>query len=213
MKHTKLIAIGTFLLLGISVATAQSLGDYAREVRKNKTEPATATRHFDNDNLPSGGDLSVVGPSGSDPKAAPAADAATSLAATKAEKQKAGEELRSKIDAEKDKVASLSRELDLEQREYRLRAAAFYGDAGNRLRDAAQWDKDDAQYKSDIDSRQKAIDAARQKIDDLQEQARKAGMPEKETDSSNGKNDSKDKDSNQDSSNNTTQNKDDNKDK
>src|SRR5271155_3720269 len=141
MKLTKLIAIVTFLLLAISGATAQSLGDYAREVRKNKTEPTSATRHFDNDNLPSGGDLSVVGPPPSDAKAAPGAKTASSAAAAKAEQDKASDELKKKIDTEKEKIDSLSRELDLEQREYRLRAAAFYGDAGDRLRNAAQWDK------------------------------------------------------------------------
>ena len=38
MKHTKLTAIITLLLLGVSGAAAQSLGDYARAVRKNKAE-------------------------------------------------------------------------------------------------------------------------------------------------------------------------------
>jgi hypothetical protein len=56
----------------------------------------------------------------------------------------------------------------------------MYGDAGNRLRNAAQWDKDDAQYKSDIDGKQKALDAARQGLDEMQEQARKAGIVDKE---------------------------------
>ena len=44
MKHTKLMAIGTLLLLGVSGAAAQSLGDYARAARKKKVEPTTATR-------------------------------------------------------------------------------------------------------------------------------------------------------------------------
>ena len=73
-------------------------------------------------------------------------------------------------------------ELDLDQREHRLRAAAFYGDAGTRLRDSGQYDKDNAQYKSDVDGRQKALDAARQEFDEMQEQARKAGIVEKEKD-------------------------------
>ena len=85
--------------------------------------------------------------------------------------------------AQKDKIAALSHELDLDQREYRLRAASFYGDAGSRLRNAGQWDKEDAQYKSDIDSKQKAIDAAKQQLDNLQEQARKSGMKQQESDS------------------------------
>jgi hypothetical protein len=68
----------------------------------------------------------------------------------------------------------LSRELDVLQREYRLRAAAFYADAGNRLRDAGAWDKEDAQYKQQIAAKQKAVDDAKKQLDDLQEQARKA---------------------------------------
>ena len=39
MKKTKFMAIGTLLLLGGSGAAAQSLGDYARAVRKKKAEP------------------------------------------------------------------------------------------------------------------------------------------------------------------------------
>ena len=62
MKHTKLMAIGTLLLLGASGAAAQSLGDYARAARKKKVEPTAATRHYDNDNLPTNETLSVVGP-------------------------------------------------------------------------------------------------------------------------------------------------------
>jgi hypothetical protein len=51
--NTKKIAIATLLLLGIGgAAAAQSLGDYARAIRKNKPESTAATRHFDNDNLP-----------------------------------------------------------------------------------------------------------------------------------------------------------------
>ena len=63
------------------------------------------------------------------------------------------------------------------QREYRLRAAAFYSDAGNRLRDSKDWDTQDAQYKQQIADKQKSVDDARQKLEDLQEQARKAGVP------------------------------------
>ena len=187
MKHTKLMAIGTLLLLGVSGAAAQSLADYAREARKKKAEPSAASRHYDNDNLPGAGDLSVVGPPASDDKAVQATKPAISAAAANAEHQQAADEFQKKIDQQKEKIDSLSHELDLEQREYRLRAAAFYGDAGDRLRNAGQWDKDDAQYKSDIDSKEKAIDAARQELGDLQEQARKAGVQEKDRDNTDSK--------------------------
>ncbi len=184
MKRTAWIYIG-FLLLGASFASAQSLGDYARTARKNKPQTSAATRHYDNDNLPTTEQLSVVGP-------APSATAnngqsginvaAAEQNAAKMDRQKANDELQKKITAQKEKIDALSHELDLSQREYRLRAAAMYGDAGSRLRNAAQWDKDDAQYKSEAESKQKAIEAARLQLEDLQEQARKAGMKEKESD-------------------------------
>lgn len=174
-----LITMGAAVLLsGILYAQQQSsqpsLGDYARSVKKNKTAPTTAVKQYDNDNLPTDSNLSVVGPA---PSQNPTDANATNADATaKADAEAAKADLQKKMDDEKQKVDSLSRELDLEQREYRLRAAAFYADAGNRLRDSGQWDKDDAQYKADIDTKQKAIAAAKDQLDQLQEQARKAGM-------------------------------------
>jgi hypothetical protein len=179
----KSMAIATLLLLGVGGAAAQSLGDYARAARKHKPEPSSTSRHFDNDNLPTGEGLSVVGPPPADAgnaNSAPVAKAAAVDPAAKPDGQKPADEWKKKLDQQKEKIDSLNRELDLEQREYRLRAAAMYGDAGNRLRNAAQWDKDDAQYKSDVDGKQKALDAARQQFDEMQEQARKAGIVQKE---------------------------------
>jgi len=63
------------------------------------------------------------------------------------------------------------------QREYRLRAAAFYADAGSRLRNQGSWDKEDAQYKQQIAQKQKALDDAKKALDDMKEQGRKAGVP------------------------------------
>jgi len=63
------------------------------------------------------------------------------------------------------------------QREYQVRAAAMYADVGNRLRNSAEWDKQDTQYKQQIGDKQKALEDAKQKLEELQEQARKAGVP------------------------------------
>ena len=183
MKNMKHIAVGTLLLLGISGAAAQSLGDYARAARKHKVEPTTTSRHFDNDNLPTGENLSVVGPPPGDAGAAQAAGNANSTpandrAAAAAERQKTADVWKQKLDQQQEKINSLNHDLDLEQREYRLRAAAMYGDAGSRLRNAAQWDKEDTQYKGDVEGKQKALDAARQELDEMREQARKAGIVE-----------------------------------
>lgn len=197
MKNMKLIAIVGLLLLGVGGAAAQSLGDYARKARKNKPESNTSSRYYDNDNLPTNETLSVVGPpadSANASSAQGAKPAAGNPSAAAAERQKTVDEWKQKMDSQRAKIDGLSRELDLQQREYRLRAAAMYGDAGNRLRNAAQWDKEDAQYKSDVDGKQKAIDAARQELDEMQEQARKAGIVQKEKDNDKDNDSNKDKD-------------------
>jgi hypothetical protein len=199
MKHIKRVAMAALLLLGvvglsISGAAAQSLGDYARTVRKNKPEPSPTTRHFDNDNLPTSENVSVVGPQPTGDASAQATKAAAvdAAAAAAADRKSAADEWKKKLDTQKEKIDALNHELDLQQREYRLRASAYYGDVGTRLRDAAQFDKDDAQYKSDVEQKQKAIAAARQELDEMQEQAHKAGMVEKDKDSD--KDNSKDND-------------------
>jgi hypothetical protein len=199
MKHTKLMAIVTMLLLGVSAAAAQSLGDYARAVRKNKAEPSSTSRHFDNDNLPTNEALSVVGPppgaaANAGQKTA-AVDSAAAAAAVAAARQKTADEWNDKIAKQKAKIDSLNHELDLDQREVRVRAAAWYTDPSISGR-SIQWNKDDAQFRSDIDAKQKALDTARQQLDEMQSQAHKAGVAENPTDKDNNK--SSDKDNNRD---------------
>jgi len=202
-RIAQIILAGTIgILLMVTAAGAQSLGDYAREVRKEKPQKPPAVKHFDNDNLPKDEHLSVVGqapqlPAAGAPDAAAKTDDSTqSTDQSKADQSKpdqkadaqpgkdeaaqrqaANQEWKEKINAQKNQIDLLTRELDVLQREYRIRAAAFYADAGNRLRNAGPWDKQDAQYKQDIDAKQKTLDAAKQKLDDLQEQARKSGVP------------------------------------
>ncbi len=187
MKHTKCMAIATLLLCGVSGAAAQSLGDYARAAKKNKPEPSTASRHYDNDNLPTNETLSVVGPppstdanSGNAKAVDPAPSAADKQKADDA-KQKVADEWKKKLDDQKQKVDSLTHELDLDQREMRLRAAAAYTDPNVSVRDV-NWNKDDARYKTEIEAKQKSLDDARQQLDELQEQAHKAGIAAEEKD-------------------------------
>jgi hypothetical protein len=182
-----LITVSAAQSAGAPSGTSDSLGDYARALRKDK--PAAQTpRAFDNDNLPTGDQLSVVGPAAtaaSDAETAPTttpdANAATPSASNKPpvtaqELQQLNDDWKGKFSAQQDQINLLNRELTVAQKESQLRAAAMYADAGNRLRDSAEWDKQDAQYKADIAEKQKALDDAKQKLDDMQEQARKAGV-------------------------------------
>jgi cell division protein FtsL len=112
-----------------------------------------------------------------DSKEADAKDAKKDTGAD-AQRQK-NEELQKQIDAEAKEVAMLQRELDVAQREARLRASAYYGDAGTMLRDQAKYAEDTRKSQAEIDGKKQAVDAAQQKLADLQEQARKAGMASK----------------------------------
>lgn len=223
MKRIANSAVGLMLVLGLagipaaaqnqgqsnteSASGGQSLGQYARQVRKNP-DAASKPKVFDNDNLPKNDKLSIVGnaappapaaeakpaeatkaegaqPAENKPPtgAATGTKAATTEPAKKAPEDQASKENALKqwddrINAQKQQIDLLSRELDVLQREYQLRAAAMYADAGNRLRNQTDWDKQDAQYKQQIADKQKTLDDAKEKLTDLQEQARKAGMPE-----------------------------------
>jgi hypothetical protein len=180
--------------------SGSSLGDYARQIRKD-SGPTTKARPkvFDNDNLPREDKLSVVGnptPTPSENAApanptAPGAKAPAGEAKPSAEKpetkvkaeddaaakQAAWKQWQEKLSKQRDQIELLTRELDVLQREYQVRAAAFYADAGNRLRNSGAWDKEDANYKQQIADKTKALEDAKQKLDDLQEEARKTGVP------------------------------------
>jgi hypothetical protein len=188
MKRITLIgfafALSTSLLATTAVAQStapaqdQALGDYARKIRKDPGTPKARPKVFDNDNLPTDDKLSVVGqqlPGG----AAPVDDksAAAKTDAEDARKQAVWKSWQDKVTTQKDQIDLASRELDVLQREYQLRAAAMYADAGNRMRNSADWDKQDADYKQKIADKQKAVEDAKQKLGDIQEGARKDGVP------------------------------------
>jgi hypothetical protein len=228
MKHIACSGIGLVLLLGLagvpagaqnqapaasqtpasgssSSSSGSSLGDYARQVRKDPGSATSKPKVFDNDNLPREDKLSVVGrtpASASDNSAAqsetaaPAAGEAKGASEAKTESQvkppsntaapapddqaakaAASKQWADKLATQKDQIDLLARELDVLQREYQIRAAAMYADAGNRMRNSADWDKQDTQYKQQIADKQKALDEAKQKLEDTQEEARKAGVP------------------------------------
>lgn len=176
-----------FAVLAVSPAASQtttpspdqsSLGDYARKVHK---DPAAKARPkvYDNDNLPKDDKLSVVGDNTTADagSTADSKDAAAKTDDDQAKKQIEWKGWQDKLSAQKNSIDLASRELDVLQKEYQLRAAAMYADAGNRMRNAAQWDKEDADYKQKIADKQKAVDEGKQKLEDMQEEARKDGVP------------------------------------
>jgi hypothetical protein len=205
MKRTAQVLMGAILVTICLLAACwaqsdTSLADAARATRKDKSQPVPA-RVFDNDTLPKEEHVSVVGNATVTPTSlksdSPEASSTDATADDKesdarndektkltidpdtsaGDREKIYGEWRKKIADQKDTITLLQRELDVLQREYRLRAAAMYADVGNRLRNQADWDKQDRDYKDKIEAKQKDLDRAKQQLSDLQDQARKGGVP------------------------------------
>src|SRR5262249_3809255 len=158
MKRNVYFGLGFVLSIGLLIpASAQdnaqsgdSLGNYARQVRKDGGTAKAKPKTFDNDNLPREDKLSVVGNAAPTPPApvtgdkdaaaanatapatgdkAPASDSknatppsANSPGQDPKERAEATKQWADKITAQKDAIDLSQRELDVLQREYQLRA-------------------------------------------------------------------------------------------
>jgi hypothetical protein len=183
----------------------QSLGDYARAVKKTKN-PSTATgtpKVYDNDNLPANTSISVVGdtsepaadqkkdgeqdqdkaknPDGTvkqdDKSGEKKPDPQLKAGQSAEDRQKALDFWRGKLDGQKDKLNLLTRELDVLQRERQMKYAQFYTDGARRAQNPNGFASEDAKYKQEIADKQKQLDDAKHKLDDMQDEARKSGAP------------------------------------
>jgi hypothetical protein len=174
MKRT-LYLFGAALSLSfmiVSCAGAQeSLGAVARQQRESK-KPSSAKVYTNDDIAPA--TLPAAAPATTE--AAEKSEKAEPAAEPKADdKTKRAADFKVRVDEQKKVITQLERELDVAQREYRLKVAVYYSDVGNNLRDSKKWAEQDRQQRAEIEGKQKAINEAKQKLADMQEQARKAG--------------------------------------
>ena len=93
------------------------------------------------------------------------------------DKKKTWEDWRDKIEKQREAVEKMQKENDELDRQYKLTTGNFYNSAQQRIYDGAAMAKEDAAYKQQMEAKKKAIDDAKQKVDDLQEEARRAGVP------------------------------------
>ena len=170
------LAFLAVMFFAVGACAQQSLGEIARKNRAKK-KPASTVR-LDDDNMPR---TLIANAEDDTPKDADKPAAAADKEKDKKEAADAGkgknDKLADQIKAQKEEITRLQRELDIVQREQRLRAAAFYADAGTQLRDQAKFAEDSRKEQAEFDSKKQALDAAQQKLADLEEQARKAGQP------------------------------------
>ncbi|HEY7354780.1 MAG TPA: hypothetical protein VH596_18580 [Terriglobales bacterium] len=162
---------------------AASLGDFARTVRKNKPrETGTTPKVYDNDNIGSATPVSIVGQSNSAPDSAnnsaesgakAEGDAATDSkqqtsdapkvtpGESQGDRQRVYESWKQRIDDQKKKIDQLSNEIN---------------DLKNvNNSQVSVWP--DQKYAQTLTDKQKSLDDAKTGLTDLQEQARKAGVP------------------------------------
>ncbi len=93
------------------------------------------------------------------------------------EQKKTADSWKKKVDDQKKEITQLQRELDVAEREARLRAAAYAADAGVMLRDQEKFANDSRKSQAEIDTKRQALADAQQKLQEMQEQARKSGVP------------------------------------
>jgi len=185
------LLILTALLAGVAAAQSDSLAEAARKHRQQQAGKPAAAKVYTNDNLPATETISTVGAPASDAAAntstdgqAASADGSTPAAKDSAKpaddsktRQKTWEEWRDKIQKQKASVEQMQKENDEIERQFKLTTGNYYSSAQQRLYDGAAMAKEDAAYKQQMEQKKKAIEDAKQKIEDLQEEARRAGVP------------------------------------
>lgn len=191
MKHAftsfrLILLVGLAACVAVSAAAQQSLGDAARKARQNRP-PEPTTRVITNDDIATGSSVRAAEPGSPAPAASSSDEASKSSSEAKtgddAKKEKDSSDDQAKLDkgwqekiaAQKDQISLLERELDVLQRENKLRATNYYADAGARLRDEKKYAEDDRKYRDQVADKQKQIDDAKTKLEQTKDDARKAG--------------------------------------
>ncbi len=176
------------VLLCAALASAQSLGDYARAQRAKKAaEESDASRKkpkvYTNDDLPKSGGLSTTAET-----AKPAAKAGekgaeagkTAEATKESGPAKATPELekeyRDRFAKLRDNLATEQKKLDVLQRELNLANIQYYSNPDQALREQTM--RTEINNKTaEIEKQKAAIDAAQKAIDDLTEEVHRKGLP------------------------------------
>jgi hypothetical protein len=171
--------------IAIPATAQQSLGEAARRARQSKPAepPAKVITNDDLSSLPASAVTTATDSSASTEKKDVAAQDKDKDKNKEAEKKELSPEDQAKLDkdwgdkiaAQKDAISLLERELDVLQRENKLRASNYYADAGTRLRDSQKYAEDDRKYRDQIDAKQKELDDAKSKLEQMKDDARKAG--------------------------------------
>ncbi len=182
-SRTRLACLLIAAAVSVSSLAAQTLADRARELRKEKRTPSANDKVFTNEtlNLRPGPSITTGVEKPADASTPAKADATAEDAAPEVTpdeaKAAAAAEYKSKIEKAKGELATLQRELDIAQREAKLRQAQFYSDAGNRLRNERAFADEQRKTEADMADKQAKITATTALLESLRSEARRAGIP------------------------------------
>ena len=188
LKFLFLLALGTSTA---SLLAAQSLADIARKEQAKKGAPKSSKviTNDDLDNLKKtpGQITTASGNSSATPKDEKSSDSADDSkndgAKDNAQKTDSAEDKqtleatwKAKFSDQKSKIDLLQREIDVMEREQRLRTTMYYTDAGNKLRDSKQFTQQQQKLNDDLDKKKKELDEAKTELEKMKEDARKLGL-------------------------------------
>jgi len=182
LKQLSMLATGAaVLLLCTATLSGQTLADSARAAQKNKRTNTATNKVYTNESLGAHAPNDAPAKSADDAKKSDKADAKSDKDADDTDpaeaKKKAADELKQKYEKQKAELATLQRELDIAERENKLRGATFYADAGNRLRNEQKYAEDDRKYQADVANKKKAIADGNAALDKMKEEGRRTGVP------------------------------------
>ena len=174
------LALAAMLAFGAGAFTAaaqdssapqqDALAAASRRALEAKKDQAKSAKVFTNDNLPTDAAISFVGqtpaaPANGGSQNASAGQAAPSASATGAGDPKKAQEANAALDAAKEHLASVKKDLDIDQRKFALDQQTYQSDPNP---DANKSGASDLQSEKDeIASKQDEVDAAQKAVDDL----------------------------------------------
>ncbi len=176
MQSWKFIICSGVFVAASALASAQAqepLGDVARQERAKQKPQAAKT--ITNEDIPSV-DVPKDVVDKDTAKDDKSDDKKDEKSASAQDKIKEMDAWKAKVAAQEAKIKDLDREINLMEREHKLKTAVFYADAGTRVRDERQWFDQERKYQADLSAKQKNLADERNKLDGIKASARKAGV-------------------------------------
>ena len=168
------LGVGVCSLPMVAAAQDQSSGssdDLAAAAKKAREQKANAPKPkkvLTNDDIPEAKTEAPAATASGKPGEAAKADASSG------DDAKTEEAWKKRFAAQKDKISSAERELDVMQRELQKEQVQYYNDPQKAMQQ--QYDRSDIKEKNaKIDEKKKEIEALKQQMTDMEDEMRKAG--------------------------------------